>query len=277
MSDENNNTQAALNAGMSIADPSVIIEDHLLLAVLPPGATAKEIDIEKYQKYPSRKRGTFVYDDAESFVAAVVLERTNNATHVFARQDPPRFLAVFNGNGQDYDSPGWADHRADYRPPLSKQWKLWTGKDGDGNKMNQVGFAEFIENNMPDIVTPPGASLLDVVTKLQAKRNVEFASAIRLDNGQVQMTYKEEVSGAASGGQMVIPERFTLGLPVFLNGPKYALNARLRWRLGSGNIAFWFDLERPEQLLEDAFKELRTTVDAGTGIKSLLGMPPNAG
>ncbi len=42
----------------------------------------------------------------------------------------------------------------------SPEWDTWQSKDGE--KCNQMDFAEFVEDNAPDIVNPDAATILEV-------------------------------------------------------------------------------------------------------------------
>ena len=126
----------------------------------------------------------------------------------------------------------------------------------DGKTMKQADFAKFIEDNLPDIAEPNGSDLLIISRSLEAKKKVDFESAVRLDNGETQFTYNEEIKGTAGKGTLEIPEIFVLGIPVFHGGDAYKLEARLRYRINDGQLLMWFDLLRPERLLEDAFNQV---------------------
>jgi uncharacterized protein YfdQ (DUF2303 family) len=141
----------------------------------------------------------------------------------------------------------------------------------NGKRVDQVAFAAFLEDNLPDIAQPPGAQLLELARSLEVKRNVNFASSVRLDNGQTQLTYEEDVKGTAAKGTIEIPERFILGLAPFEGCAKYRLEARLRYRMAEGKLAMWFDLFRPEEVLRDAFNAVRKQIVDGTAIEPLVG------
>lgn len=84
--------------------------------------------------------------------------------------------------------------------------------------MQQAEFAEFIERNLPDIVEPVGADMLEISRSLQAKKKVSFASGIRLANGQTELTYEEDIQGTAAKGKLQIPEIFKIGIKVIEGG-----------------------------------------------------------
>ena len=44
----------------------------------------------------------------------------------------------------------WRQFRVEFAVPASREWKIWTGKDRKA--LNQLEFAELIEDNLPDIV-----------------------------------------------------------------------------------------------------------------------------
>jgi uncharacterized protein YfdQ (DUF2303 family) len=155
---------------------------------------------------------------------------------------------VFNDHGDD--EPGWKDHQAIFDCKKSDEWNTWMGSNA--KQMSQVAFAEFIENNLPNIVDPKAADMLEISRTLEAKKKVNFASGIRLSDGRNQLTYEEEISGTAAKGQLQIPEEFSIGIPVLENGVQYAIQCRLRYRINDAKMVMWYEIIRPKQILKDA-------------------------
>lgn len=260
----NNNTQAALEAGMELGEIRYV--GDLPFVVLPEGAKTEEL--ENLLLTPTRKRGLVTLRDVGSFIALVNKEETP-ATRLYGNVNPPNFTAVFNDHA-DGSLAGWRDYRAAYACPLSIEWKTWAGMSG--KQMSQADFAAFIENNLPDIVNPLAAHMLEISRTLEAKKKVNFASAIRLDNGQNQFTYEEEISGTAQKGQLQIPEEFTIGIPVLEGGAPYAVDARLRYRIADGGkLTMWFELIRPHKVVENAAAEVWSQIEAETELKVFNG------
>lgn len=228
--------------------------------VVPHGYELR--DLEPALGNPSRLRGTTKLRDVKSF-SAVVNEFKGDSTKLYGTVTPAVFVAVFNAHA--VGATGWGDHRAAYDCPVSVEWKTWTGSNK--KPMNQADFAQFIEDNLPDILD--GGLLLEVSRTLEAKKKVNFASAIRLSDGQNQFTYEEEVQGTAGKGQFKVPEVFELGIPVFEGGPSYKVKARLRYRIDNAKLVLWYDLERSHKILEDAVKEVWTAIEAATGLPIL--------
>lgn len=257
---------AQLAADLTVSQQKVQYINGAPVLILPQGMNVKTF--ETTMLAPLRKKGTVTLNDAESFVAVVVDQKTDD-TRLFSTISPPTFTAVFNHNA---DGAGWGDHKAQYNAPLAPEWKAWTGIDG--KKLNQVEIAQFIENNLVDVAEPEGATLLEICRTLEAKKKVTFASSIRLSDGNNQFTFSEEVQGSAQQGQLSIPEVFVIGVPVFENGEKWRVDVRLRYRIEEGGrLVMWVELVRPHKIIEEAVKELRARIAEGTGMAILNGTP----
>lgn len=257
---------AQLAADLTVSQQKVQYINGAPVLILPQGMNVKTF--ETTMLAPMRKKGTVTLNDAESFVAVVVDQKTDY-TRLFSTISPPTFTAVFNHNA---DGAGWGDHKAQYNAPLAPEWKAWTGIDG--KKLNQVEIAQFIENNLVDVAEPEGATLLEICRTLEAKKKVTFASSIRLSDGNNQFTFSEEVQGSAQQGQLSIPEVFVIGVPVFENGEKWRVDVRLRYRIEEGGrLVMWVELVRPHKVIEEAVKELRARIAEGTGMAILNGTP----
>lgn len=222
-------------------------------------------DLEHLLPAPKRKRGTIKVADQESFVAMIDVHRTASTT-VYAQMSPPKFVAVIDDHG---DWPGWREHRIVWNAELSSEWKTWAG--ANKRAMKQVEFAQFIEDNLPDIIEPPGADMLEVSRTLEAKKKVNFASGIRLSNGQTELVYEEEIQGTAAKGKLQIPEAFVIAIPALEGGPRYRISARLRYRIDGAALFMWFDLERPHKVLEDAVAVARQAIADETGVMVVNG------
>lgn len=224
--------------------------------VLPP--EYKHVDVTKAIEAalpePHRKSGTVVLADLPSFLAYVAEQAPTSITYIYADPDTRTLTAVLNDHGRGMDKlPGWRDFRVTYTAALSREFSAW--HKNDRKEMGQEEFAVFLEDNVADIAEPSGETMLAVALTLQAKTEVSFASHRRLDNGQVQLSYTENIDARAGGnGEITIPREFALGLRLFKNGEGYKVRARLKYRLHSGKVKFWYELDRVENAIEDAFK-----------------------
>lgn len=241
--------------------------------ILPPDY--KHVDVTKViegaMPEPHRKTGTVVLSDLNSFMQFVADQATTDNCYIYAHPDTRTLVAVLNDHGQGNDGmPSWRDFRAVYTADLSREFLAWY--QNDRKPLDQEAFAVFLEDNVADISEPSGETMLQIALTLQAKTEVAFSSHRRLDNGQVQLTYTENIEARAGAGDIMIPREFALGLRLFKNGDGYKVRARLKYRLGAGKVKFWYELDRVENALEDAFKayveQARTS-----GFTVLIGKP----
>ena len=96
--------------------------------------------------------------------------------------------------------------------------------------MDQIQFAEFLENNIKNVAPvsdnnsgPSGTELLEMVLAFQETRKVEFKSVKRLSDGTTQFQYNDDKTG---GGNTKIPEKISLAISPFHNGAPYQVDAR---------------------------------------------------
>jgi uncharacterized protein YfdQ (DUF2303 family) len=253
---------------MAVSKDCVQHVDGLTLLVVPKDYQHIDITkaVEKAQLVADRKSGTVILTDIDSFILYVKEQAAENEGYIYADVEAMSLTAVFN----DYRSTdaGWQDYRAVYKAELSREFANW--KRLDRKPMEQEDFAIFLEDNIADVINPSGDQLLRVALTLQAKTTVDFSSARRLDNGEVQLAYTEHIDARAANGSIEIPREFAIGMRLFKNSEGYKINARLKYRLGAGKVKFWYELDRPDNAVEDAFKQYVTKA-AESGYVVLMG------
>lgn len=263
-------TLAALSAASLM--PTTLQGAHF--AVTPPGYQHHDLTaaVEKAQPAPARKRGTLQAKDVDSLLQVLAdqaLDGAKERTYVYADPDARTITAVFN---DQRGGPGWRDHRASMKAEYTQEFARWLENNGSGRQKGQAEFAEFIEDNLADITEPFAQQLLQVATTIQATNGIDFKSARRLQDGQTQLAYTENIEARAGvDGALSIPKEFTLGLRIFKNGGGYLLKARLKFRLHAGHVKFWYELDRPERSVEDAFAGYVEQVREKSGYAVLLG------
>ena len=196
---------------------------------------------------PTRKRGEYKFADANSFTT-YVKKHQSEGTELYGSLENGFFKATFDDHSKEVA--GWCEHRAYYTCLTSAEWKTWEGNSG--TNMSQAQFAQFIEDNLPDIIEPSGADMLEISRSLEAKTDVKFKSSIRLSDGSREFNFEEKTEG--SSGKLKVPEIFKIAIPVFTGGAPYMLEARLRFRIREGALSMWYELVRPHKTFEDAVK-----------------------
>jgi uncharacterized protein YfdQ (DUF2303 family) len=259
--------QAAIAAGAALGDPRspVVDEKAGVFAVVPK--EYKVEDLERFLPRPLRIKESVLLHDTDSFIAYVNAFKLAGVSRIFFNTVEEEFVGVLDYH--EVETPAWCGHTAAYKPRRSVEFETWMASNR--KQMTQVEFARFLEENMPDVVEPNSAELLQVALTFEAKKSVEFSSGVRLNNGQIQFQYDEVVRGTAQKGTIEIPEQFVLGIAIHVNGPAYRIPVRLRWRLQEGKVAFWYEVVRPHRYIEDALKEMRERISVETTTVLLSG------
>lgn len=258
---------AALAAGAALGTPQSPLVDEKagVFTVVPKGYELKSL--EEYLPSPLRIKQNVLLHDADSFIAYVIAFKLPAVSRIFFDGEDEEFNAILDYH--EAQTPAWCNHTATFKPRRSVEFETWMG--ANRKHMTQVDFARFLEENMPDVVDPNSADLLQVALTFEAKKSVEFSSGVRLNNGQIQFQYDEVVRGTAQKGTIEIPEQFVLGIPIHVNGPAYRIPVRLRWRLQEGKVIFWYEVVRPHRFIEDALKEIRDRIAVETTTVLLAG------
>lgn len=280
---ETTDTQDAIDAGVAIAEPTELVDGQAYAFAVPAGGDIKVIDrdLDKFRARPRRKTGDVAVHDADSFVNYLAKHGLPE-TEIYADIPAGRLTAIVNahqdadptGDATDADrGAGWADHRLSLVLQQTPAWKAWAIHDR--KMLGQVDFAEHIEERLAEIVTPPGADMLELAQTFQATRSVAFESSRRLANGQTQLAYREEdTATAGKKGQLQIPERFELALRPYEGTDPYKVTARLRYRINGPTLTIGYLLDRPDEILRAAFLDIVTDVAHHTERTILNGTAP---
>ena len=263
--------QEAINQLVTLAQTLGKPMDHPALpapfALIPGGVKLQ--DLEGLLAAPTRIRQAVNILDADTFIA-YINRYASPASVVFCDGPEGRtFKGVLDYHQPD--QPSWGQHVAVYQCPISIEWGRW--KSSDRKRMDQATFAEFFEENIKDITVPEGipgapsaADMLEISRTLEAKKNISFRQGTRLDNGQVQLTYNEQIDGqAGETGQLKIPEQFYIGVKPFLGGDAFCVTVRFRYRIQESRLVMWFELVRPDKVLEEAYITVRAKIQGSIG------------
>ncbi len=223
---------------------------------------------------PPRISGIYTLHDAASFLQ-YWKNHSDQHSVCYASMEPAQFLAVIDHH-EATNEPEYGQHRALYKLTHSVEWNLWTGRNGKAFEGN-TELAAWIENQVPDIVEPSGAQMLEIALNLKVNSAASFGNQINLANGKTEFNYTNQVEGSANvkSGKIQIPEQFVIEIPVFagINAPKYRMEVRFRYRLQSGALKIWFELVRPHKVIEQAFSEMLDAITTKIGRPVLFGTP----
>lgn len=217
---------------------------------------------------PDRKRVVVNLHSVESFIE-YVNEHKSEHSRVFASLAKAPYTMIC---AVDYHAttpngcPEFITHLAVLTLRTTDEWERWSSNDK--KQFNQIEFSEFVEENSFDIIDPSAAQIMEISLSLQSNNEVRWKSAARLDNGAVHFEYQDDAKamGGKDGG-LNIPEMFTLSMAVFRGLSDQTIQARLRYRLRSGSIVLFYQLIRPQKLVD------AMVLDAMDKVKSETSLP----
>jgi uncharacterized protein YfdQ (DUF2303 family) len=295
------NTQAiiaiAREAGVNDSNkPEVHEIEGKKFLVQRDGRMSPLVAPESVLENPRRKRANVSLYEALSFIMYVNAHKIPGRTHIFAKATElgAAFTAVIDYHDQERDGRPVKDvadevaphtaartilaHRGEHVVMLkletTPEWRRWV--ENDKKLMPQETFLEFLEENQNDIIHPDQATVLETIQLLQGTKTVNFKGGKNLKTGAIALQYVEtiDVRGQPQSHEATseVPDKLQLGIVPFIGANGIEIEARLRFRIGpDGKLSFAYLLNRPYQVIEDAFTVARADIEQQTGLPVLLG------
>jgi hypothetical protein len=189
------------------------------------------------------------FTETSSFIDYVNEFKLPDQTRVFFDPEDLRAVAVL-----DYDGAGRADrgvHQATLQLSHSPEWDVWNAAAAQTARMGftQEQFAEFLEEHGINILAPTAAELMELVTKMQVTRTVNYKKSFNLQDGRQQFTYTND----GESGSVEFPARLTIAIPVFKGGEMYRIEIIIRYRLqDGGSLRFALIVHRKDAFVRAA-------------------------
>lgn len=278
----NTNTEAAVRAGVLIAEPHRLdaTNGRFFAQVVPEGATVQVHDLDALKQelaeHPHRKTGTVHVHDAASFVEYIG-KHGLAASEVWADQARQNLVGVINSHASsdttlDEGIAGHGDHRVVLELLHSEEWKTWTAKDK--HWLNQADFAEHLEDNAINVVHPDAATMLEIAEHFHATRSADIKAGTRTSNGIVQFRFEEtETARAGEAGDMEIPTTFVVALAPYVGSDLVEVTARFRYRINGGKLTLSYALLNPGDIARGAFTDIVDNVRTEIAPPVYLGRP----
>ena len=286
-------------------------DENAEVLVLPRGR--RVVDLSPYRDAlrtaPRRREGVAVMRDIDSFVAHVNRFKDEHSA-LFADPTPsaPVIVAVLDYHEDGAQgAPRFGGHRTRYAFPLSDEWLAWT--KANDVKMSQSDFAAFIEEHIADVGDPASAGtsarefaeliqaqfasaskLLELSRGMNVTVESRVSGAVNLSSGEVQMNFTEahKDGSSANASALKVPGAFLVTIPVFKPGVqvrllvegekpptlwRHKLAARLRYRVASGHVTWWYSLYRVQENFDAAIGELCQYAQKQTALPLFIGSP----
>lgn len=267
------NMQAVIDAARAGQAPVTIRSaDHFEVIFASDAGAIQTLDLEKYNATPARKRGAVTVFDADSLNRLLIDNAGAGHITVYVNPDTnkPAIVAVLNGAGPD--GPGWSDFRVAIGFRETPQWAKWRAIDG--KLLPQADFAEFCEENLGDISAPDGATVMEIVSYLQATRSVAFKSGIKLSSGAVRFANDESIEAQVGAGEIAVPDTFELALSPIFGVQPFKIPARFRFRMQDRKLLLGLKLQRIEDVIATIIKEIEAEIVLPEGAAKVYGVAP---
>lgn len=248
---------AVIDVATRAAVPNVLDPEKPLGIVIPVGSFFYTPDLSAWRLRPTRKTGVYRPATVEVFADYVDTHFIKDVTTVWVHPTNGKVVAVIDDNAPDH--PEWGEHRVELQLALTAEWKYWL--DNDRKMLTQTEFAEHIEGGLDEIAVPDGADLLEIAQTFHMTSGATFRSSVRLSTGQQQFQYDEEGKATAgTSGELAVPTQILLVVAPFFGEQPSRINARLRFRLASGQLRLGYMLDRPEVIVRDALEKVAETL-----------------
>lgn len=149
----------------------------------------------------------------------------------------------------------------------SKEWLTWINQNE--KLVDQVMFANFLEENGLDFLEPTGGELLDICRDLQVTGSKHFEGSVR-DGSLVKLTYKKE-EGATTSLDMELPSEFMIAIPVYFDEPPVQIRCLMRRKIDDGDLYLGYKMIRVENARQDEFQRIAGVVQFDTHITMVNG------
>lgn len=276
--------QALLDAGKSMAAVNSFIDGDPY-AVMPNGYKVESLAA---LRPPTRIKTNVRLDTPDAF-ATYVNRFKDEHTLIFAEvtDTGAKFVAVLDYHKaparrgteeaeivETGAAPRYLSHVARFECMRTTEWERWM--KANAQRMDQVQFATWLEDNQDLLANPTGAELLELVMTLEGKSDVRFNASVRLNSGKNALQYDEDVMLTSGGnntkpGKIEVPQAIRAGIAPFHGVDKYEVNARLKYRIEARKLQFWFETVTPHRIVRDAVQGVVESVATQTKLMPLLG------
>lgn len=262
---------SALDAAVKaarLADPVISLDHGKKHVVIPDGFRLEDISDEFV--LPPRIKQAVIVDDADSLIAYAnrfsdrrsIIIADLDALKIHVRLD-------WHSCNQNPDGALLAQHnvhRAALKLRSSEEFDRWSKIEN--TLLDQMAFAEFLDENSADIVDPDPAVMIEIARDLEATQGVAFKAGTRLQTGERSFRYETETHVK---GDLVVPQRFRLSIPLFFGEEPTEIEASFRFRPNPDGLKLGFVWRRVEYVRQAQFRAIAFRVSEATGLPVIQG------
>lgn len=252
--DATGNVGQAIAAGLRIGEleaPRMIDVEGVPHLVTPADISVKECS--ELLPRPLALKEARAFYEVESF-ARYVNQFRDDDTRIYVTHETPNILelcAVFDDHEgvrheDDNEAPAvnnarprWKRHRAFLKLEPSAELRVWMMRADE--RMDQLAFAQFLQEQIPFIAEPAADMLQRAVTVFSTVESDDIESVVAPGGGEYAVNTK---SGVVSTGPVKLPELVVLMLRPYPRADAIPFSARVRWSFSKRDktLSFWYAL-----------------------------------
>ncbi len=238
------------------------------LVILKNDQQAK--DLEYLLNAPTAIRGKYSFTRQSSFID-YVNEHKTAGTRVYV-PSISLFLAVLNH--ASHGDPQWNNHTAELQLKQTPAWLTWKGENK--KNMNQRDFAQFIEDNLAEIVNPVGAALLDLIRTIKMTQSLEIGGEVN-ERGELSSQMFEIKARNSAGAKMDVelPGSFMLALSPYEDGVPMTIECRLRFKIDPPKMTFFYEIRHIDRIEREAVDKIAANIKQSVQLPVWYGNPPS--
>lgn len=224
-------------------------------------------DLERHAERPYRVKKSLNFPNVIGFVQ-YVNDFKQEATKLFCDPQDESLGAQIDYHGTD-GTPSHCDHNVSLKMRRDKDLQSWLQSDGDG--FSQQRFVRFLidyASMVKDATYAAGgepvainaAEFMELVSSIKSIKTEDMQGAASV-SGNVELKLAMSTKIKANGKDL--PERLSVGLPVYQGGDLYHFDFRIMVSVDDGAPRFSFKLIRPHAVIEQAFRDVAKEVRDG--------------
>lgn len=254
--------------GARLASPTIIGPQGRTHVLMPNDFMLKELADDSI--LPSRVKQRVTVDDRAS-LSAYANRFCSNASILLADYDKGEISARLDWHPHndlaDFPGPDADAHSVTLKLRLSEEFQRWDALEGKLHPQDE--FARFLEENSSDIGFPEAATMIELSRDFEATVGQTYKSSVRLENGDRRINFTQD---SRPSGEVVIPTKFVLSIPIYNGEEPDDLTCLFRWRAnGQGGIVLGFEWHRVEYQRRAHFQAIATAASEETGLPSFIG------
>lgn len=254
-------TKSLVELGATVAN--VNKDNDFLYSVVPAGYQLavhdlaernEELEIRRKEistGRPARHTGTQNVADVNSFIAMVEREQIPSTTIIKAFLDDQAFCAVIN-YAEDGKIAGHSDRNIRLELKHTPEFTRWS--DMDRVRVSQKALAEFLEENMDDILEPTASEVIEMISNLKVKSKAQYHSVVDVNTGNQSVVFSESIKGETVNGSLEFFSKFSIGVAPFRGSKRHEMQCRLRFSVVNERMEVFFSIINRTQAMEKAFE-----------------------